>query len=92
MTLEKYLKEYHGKGIVDHAIRFHVHIDGLVSFYIHPLNADGETLDFVVCENQLFAAQFEQPDGTTLVKHGEPGQLICKKCSTMQKGEVDAND
>jgi fumarate reductase flavoprotein subunit len=37
------------KGIIDHAIRSY---DGK-SFYIHPIGFDGDTLDFLVNENNL---------------------------------------
>ena len=60
-TLEQYLRENSNKGVIDHAIRAQINDNGWVSFYIHPHGVDGDTLDFDVNENQLFAAQIEQP-------------------------------
>ena len=60
-TLEQYLRENSNKGVIDHAIRAQINDNGWVSFYIHPHGVDGDTLDFGVNENQLFAAQIEQP-------------------------------
>ncbi len=70
-TLDQYLYENSKKGIVDHIIRAHVDDNGWASFYIHPFGADGDTLDFDVDENQLFAAQIQQPDGTYVIKHAK---------------------
>lgn len=52
-TLDSYLKEGFEKGIIDYAIRTHVDETGWVTFYIHPLNVSGETLDFSVTANNL---------------------------------------
>lgn len=48
MHLEDYLREAHDQGVIDHALRAHVHPDGSVKFYIHPAGRDGRTLDFQV--------------------------------------------
>lgn len=53
MTLEQYLQKFAAQNIIDHALRVSVDEDGCVSFYIHPLNANGDTLDFEVEGNQL---------------------------------------
>ena len=68
-TLEQYLRENSNKCVIDHIIRAQVNDNGWVSFYIHPHGVDGETLDFDVNENQLFAAQIQQPDGTYVIEH-----------------------
>lgn len=52
-TLNDYLKENFSNNVLDHVIRAHVDDEGWVTFYIHPLNADGETLDFSVTANNL---------------------------------------
>ncbi len=52
MTLEEYFKKQFERGIIDHAIRCHVH-EGHVSFYIHPARESGDTVDFMVNGNQL---------------------------------------
>lgn len=53
MTLEEYLKAEYQKGAIDHALRAHVDESGSVSFYIHPLNVSGNTVDYVVAGNSL---------------------------------------
>lgn len=73
-TLEQYLRENSNKGVIDHIIRAQVNDNGWVSFYIRPHGADGDTLDFDVNENQLFAAQIEQPDGTYSIQHAGQGK------------------
>jgi hypothetical protein len=52
LTLEEYLARDHARHVIDHTIRCHVH-NGKVTFYIHPNNVDGETLDFEVEGNRL---------------------------------------
>jgi hypothetical protein len=49
-TLEQYLKDAIEAGAIDFRIRASVS-DGCVSFYIHPLDRDGETRDFQVRGN-----------------------------------------
>ncbi len=56
MTLEEYLKSNCDRQIIDHLIRAEIGNDGKPRFYIHPANASGETLDFVVTKNQLHPA------------------------------------
>ncbi|ALF52240.1 hypothetical protein ACX27_04240 [Nostoc piscinale CENA21] len=53
-TLEEYLRAHEGKAI-DFALRvdFNSHAEGQVSFYIHPVNADGDTLDYKVKGNTV---------------------------------------
>ena len=51
-TLERYLRHNFAIGKIDHSIRTNI-VDGEIVFYIHPTNADGETLDFQVKENEL---------------------------------------
>lgn len=53
MTLEQYLKSNCAAGVIDHSIRAEIGKDGNPRFYIHPANVSGETLDFVVTNNQL---------------------------------------
>lgn len=48
MTLEQLLRQ---EG--DFKVRSMINDDGQVSFYIHPLDRDGRTLDFVVQDNKL---------------------------------------
>lgn len=52
-NLEQYLKEQLKNGIIDHDIRASLNDDGNVTFYIHPRNANGDTLDFIVGGNEL---------------------------------------
>ena len=52
-NLEEYLIDNYNKGFIDHSIRADVQTYGTVLFYIHPTNADGQTLDFQVVENRL---------------------------------------
>lgn len=55
MTLEQYLQSAAAVNVIDHAIRCRI-VDGAVTFYIHPSNTPGDTLDFEVNGNTL------QPD------------------------------
>ena len=52
-TLEQYLGAAITRGQIDHALRAHRAPCGKVTFYVRPLNGDGETLDFVVRGNGL---------------------------------------
>ena len=54
--LETYLRDtLTAAGCIDHALRASVDGEGRVTFYIHPLGADGDTLDFTVRGNTLEA-------------------------------------
>ena len=48
MTLREYLADNYARNVLDHAARASVSEDGRVSFYIHPANVSGTTLDFEV--------------------------------------------
>jgi hypothetical protein len=52
MTLERYFKIAHQKGIIDFSLRADVYT-GIVSFYIHPDSKDGDTRDYYVFGNEL---------------------------------------
>ncbi len=53
-TLEQYLiAAIDERDQIDHALRATFGSGGKVTFYVHPLNADGDTLDFVVRGNAL---------------------------------------
>ena len=54
-TLQQYFEENCARQVIDHALRADIAPDGTVSFYIHPQNVDGDTLNFVVDGNQLLA-------------------------------------
>lgn len=54
-TLEQYLKDNTVNGVIDHSIRAQVTPEG-VTFYIHPSDRDGDTLDFRVEGNVLAPA------------------------------------
>lgn len=51
-TLEQYLRENLEKITIDHILRV-IEKDGQITFYIHPMGANGDTLDFVVNGNSL---------------------------------------
>lgn len=61
-TLAEYLKENFDRDVIDHSIRAHVDDQGWVTFYIHPTNVDGETLDFSVTANNLRCLTKPAPD------------------------------
>lgn len=53
-TLEQYLAAACvDRNQIDHHLRASFGVDGKVTFYVHPLNGDGETLDFVVRDNSM---------------------------------------
>ena len=52
MTLERYFKIAHQKGIIDFNLRADVY-SGIVFFYIHPDSKDGDTRDYYVFGNEL---------------------------------------
>jgi hypothetical protein len=52
MTLYEYFKRGNDRNVIDHSLRCQLHGDGRISFYIHPANVDGDTVDFVLSENQ----------------------------------------
>lgn len=53
ITLEQYLELSAQRGVIDHNLRANVGQDGKVTFYIHPRDVDGNTLDYVVRGNEL---------------------------------------
>lgn len=57
-TLHEYLTENHDRNVIDHALRASVSADGTVTFYIHPANVSGDTLDF-----ELDSVIVDNPDG-----------------------------
>ena len=60
-TLQEYLSENYKLGIVDYHIRVFAPPGEVPTFYIHPRDDKGETLDFAVSENQLVAKQEKLP-------------------------------
>lgn len=52
-TLQQYFADSAARGVIDHAVRACVDSSGITTFYIHPANADGDTLDFAVDGNEL---------------------------------------
>jgi hypothetical protein len=60
MTLERYLKEAHRCGVIDHSIRAQLNADGTVSFYIHPARVSGDTCDYLVHGNSLSAGPWRE--------------------------------
>lgn len=58
-NLEQYLKDNIKRNIIDHSIRASTDQFGTISFYIHPANTDGDTLDFVVRQNNLVQLVFD---------------------------------
>ena len=52
-NLEEYLSKNFFNRIIDHSIRAKANSNDEVAFYIHPINANGDTLDFQVIGNTL---------------------------------------
>ena len=44
--------------VIDHSIRIQKELDGSFTFYIHPSNVGGNTLDFVCTEEDLKLRKF----------------------------------
>lgn len=61
-TLEQYLSEAFSRTQIDHVLRAHRAPCGKVTFYVRPLNGDGETLDFVVRGNAMVLNQTNDSD------------------------------
>lgn len=61
-SLAHYFRDAFDRGVIDHAVRAHVHLDGLVTFYIHPANVDGDTLDLEVKACGLCGADVLRPN------------------------------
>jgi hypothetical protein len=53
MTFEEYLKNNVNGGIIDFRIRASFNAHDEITFYIHPLGFNGDTLDFIVEGNEL---------------------------------------
>jgi hypothetical protein len=66
-NLQEYLIENYKNNIIDFSLRAAVDSENNTSFYIHPSYKSGDTLDFVVDQNTLIPAQFEQSDGGIVV-------------------------
>ena len=60
-SLDDYLSECFKRGVIDHAIRANVDEQGRISFYIHPLGVDGNTLDFWVWDNTVWEQRGMHP-------------------------------
>lgn len=56
-TFEKFLSDVLDKGHCDFSLMAKKSQQGEVTFYIHPNNIDGETVDFVVQGNTLIPIQ-----------------------------------
>ena len=56
-SLAQYLTENAANGVIDHTVRCQME-GGVVTFYIHPQNVDGETLDFKVLDNDRLLPKF----------------------------------
>ena len=70
-TLKQYFLENFKNGIIEHIIRSSVDDEGNASFYIHPSNIEGDTLDFLVCSNTLIPLQQDYLDGTKHIKNAK---------------------
>ncbi len=55
VTFEEYLTREAERGHIDHALRASISDEGRVTFYVHPMNADGDTRDYLVSGNSLRA-------------------------------------
>lgn len=51
-SLEQYLKN-NQQSNDEHRLKATIHGDGTITFYIHPHGQSGETVDFIVKENNL---------------------------------------
>lgn len=54
MDFQKYLDNAIDKGIHELRLVVSKHKDGTPKFYIHPLNKDGDTADFLVRDQMTF--------------------------------------
>jgi hypothetical protein len=61
MNFENYLKDNVNSGIIDFNIRAYYNAKDEITFYIHPRNHNGDTLDFIVKGNEL-KPKFEPMD------------------------------
>ncbi len=63
-TLESYLRRNIKEGVINHAIRVTSGESDDVTFYIHPQNANGDTLDYKVNGNLIYPADpaFSKPE------------------------------
>lgn len=52
-TLEAYLAANLERGVIDHALRASLDINGKIRFYLHPINVDGATPQFLIEGNVL---------------------------------------
>jgi hypothetical protein len=52
-TLEEYFLDNFKNNIIDFSLRATPNLHGGFDFYIHPANVSGDTLDFIVKNNQL---------------------------------------
>ncbi|SEQ23340.1 hypothetical protein SAMN05216232_1980 [Virgibacillus subterraneus] len=60
-NLQEYLKQNQEKGIFHHVLSATDNSDNVL-IYIHPSDADGETLDFEVKENELTQLHVSEED------------------------------
>lgn len=55
-SFEEYLRKELSEGKIDFQIRI-THMDGVLRFYIHPEGRNGDTIDLIVNDNQLYMVQ-----------------------------------
>ena len=58
-TLSQYFEDNIKSNIIDHAIRVRKDDFGNITFYIHPANVSGDTLDFIVEDNVLYQINYD---------------------------------
>lgn len=69
-SLAEYLEENWNRNVIDHVLRMYVDADGQTCFYIHPASVDGETLDFMVEENELSRIENQTIDAELVTEAG----------------------
>ena len=58
-SLSEYFEDNIKSNVIDHVIRASKDSYGNITFYIHPINVSGDTLDFIVDGNNLYQINYE---------------------------------
>jgi hypothetical protein len=83
ITLEQYFKDCDNKRVIDHIARAAC-TSKEVCFYIHPMNVDGDTLDYIVVGDTLVSASFKDMDFGQAAALLKSGKRVARGCWNYQ--------
>jgi hypothetical protein len=76
--LEQYFRESDNNGAIDHALRANGYPDDGVKFYIHPLDINGDTLDYLVVGDTLIPREGKDMNFGQAIAAMKIGKKVCR--------------